>query len=185
MNTYIEIYDEVLSTEECTKIIQYINQSPNMRRGLIGEGVDVKAKDSWDIHNRFQNQTTVDTMIHGALSECLADYKSKHSELNSIGYWSLENNYNLQKYLPGGGYFTSHCEANFRTTCQRVVVWMIYLNTVTDGGGTKFPQYDLVTDAVEGRVVLWPASWTHFHHGVVSPSQFKYITTGWYSFVPQ
>ena len=86
MNTYIEIYDDVLSSEECAKIIQYINQSPNIQRGLIGEGVDVKAKDSWDIHSRFQNQTEVDTMIHGALSECLADYKVRNSELNSIGY---------------------------------------------------------------------------------------------------
>ena len=62
---------------------------------------------------------------------------------------------------------------------------MIYLNTVTDGGGTKFPQYDLVTDAVEGRVVLWPSGWTHFHHGVVSMTETKYIATGWYSFVPK
>ena len=64
-----------------------------------------------------------------------------------------------------------------------VVVWMIYLNTVTDDGGTRFPQYDLTTDAVAGRVVLWPTSWTHFHHGVVSKTQKKYIATGWYSFV--
>ena len=185
MNNFIELYDNALSPDQCDSIISYIDNFSGIKRGEIGAGVNLSMKDSWDIHNRFQNQTEVDTMIHGALSECLADYKVRNSELNSIGYWSLENNYNLQKYLPGGGYFTSHCEANFRTTCQRVVVWMIYLNTVTDGGGTKFPQYDLVTDAVEGRVVLWPASWTHFHHGVVSPSQFKYITTGWYSFVPQ
>ena len=55
--------------------------------------------------------------------------------------------------------------------------------TVTDDGGTKFPQYDLITDAVVGRVVIWTTSWTHFHHGIVSKTQRKYIATGWYSFV--
>lgn len=184
MNTYIEIYDDVLSSEECAKIIQYINQSPNIQRGLIGEGVDVKAKDSWDIHSRFQNQTEVDTMIHGALCKCYEDYKIKNPELNEIGFWGLENRYNLQKYLPGGGYPQPHCEAGHKNTCHRVVVWMIYLNTVTDDGGTKFPQHNLITDAVQGRAVFWPTSWTHYHHGVISQTQYKYLATGWYSYVP-
>ena len=183
MNNFIEVYDNVLTLEQCDNIINYIDTCPNIERGLMGMGVDVSKKDSWDIHNSFGNETDVDRMIHNALSECLKDYKIKNPELDSIGYWGLENRYNLQKYLPGGGYPQPHCEAGFITDAQRVVVWMIYLNTVTDDGGTRFPQYDLTTDAVAGRVVLWPTSWTHFHHGVVSKTQKKYIATGWYSFV--
>ena len=57
---------------------------------------------------------------------------------------------------------------------------MFYLNTVTDDGGTYFSNYDLTLDAVEGRLVIWPAYWTHFHKGIVSASQEKYIATGWY-----
>ena len=183
MNNFIEVYDNVLTLEQCDSIINYIDTCPNIERGLMGMGVDVSKKDSWDIHNLFGNETDVDRMIHNALSECLKDYKIKNPELDSIGYWGLENKYNLQKYLPGGGYPQPHCEAGFITDAQRVVVWMIYLNTVTDDGGTRFPQYDLTTDAVAGRVVLWPTSWTHFHHGVISKTQYKYIATGWYSFV--
>jgi len=59
---------------------------------------------------------------------------------------------------------------------------MIYLNTVSDGGGTKFTCYDETINAEEGRLVIWPASWTHTHHGCVSPTEHKYIATGWYSF---
>ena len=59
---------------------------------------------------------------------------------------------------------------------------MIYLNTVTDNGGTRFEVYDKELDAVEGRLVIWPAYWTHTHHGIVSETQEKYIATGWYSF---
>ena len=184
MNNFIEVYDNVLTLEQCDSIINYIDTCPNIERGLMGMGVDVSKKDSWDIHNSFGNETDVDRTIHNALSECLKDYKIKNPELDSIGYWGLENRYNLQKYLPGGGYPQPHCEAGFVDDSQRVIVWMIYLNTVTDEGGTRFPQYDLTTDAVAGRVVLWPTSWTHFHHGIISKTQEKYIATGWYSFLP-
>ena len=183
MNNFIEVYDNVLTLEQCNSIVDYINTCPNIERGFIGRGVHISIKDSWDIYNKFNDQTNVDRMINDALSQCVNDYKIKNPELNTIGCWRLENVYNLQKYLPGGGYPGPHCESTHKSDCNRVLVWMIYLNTVTDDGGTKFPQYDLITDAVVGRVVIWPTSWTHFHHGVVSKTQRKYIATGWYSFV--
>jgi len=184
MNNFIELYDNALSPDQCDSIISYIDNFSGIKRGEIGAGVNLSMKDSWDIHNRFQNQTEVDTMIHGALCKCYEDYKIKNPELNEIGFWGLENRYNLQKYLPGGGYPQPHCEAGHKNTCHRVVVWMIYLNTVTDDGGTKFPQHNLITDAVQGRAVFWPTSWTHYHHGVISQTQYKYLATGWYSYVP-
>lgn len=185
MNNFIELYDNALSPDQCDSIISYVDTSSRIERGQVGVGVDLSMKDSWDVHNKFSNKTEVDTMIHGALCECLDDYKIKNPQLNDIGYWGLENRYNLQKYLPGGGYPKPHCESGFISDSTRVFVWMIYLNTVTDDGGTNFPQYNLITDAVQGRAVLWPASWTHFHHGIISQTQYKYIATGWYSFIPQ
>ena len=37
-------------------------------------------------------------------------------------------------------------------------------------------------DAGEGRLVIWPAYWTHFHRGIISETETKYIATGWYTF---
>ena len=183
MNNFIGVYDNVLTLEQCDSIIHYIDNSPNIRRGMIASGVNTSMKDSWDINKLFRDENDVDRTIHTALKKCVKDYKIKNPELDVIGQWGLENKYNLQKYLPGGGYPQPHCEASFKNNCHRVIVWMIYLNTVTDDGGTRFPQYDLTTDAVAGRVVLWPTSWTHFHHGIISKTQYKYIATGWYSFL--
>ena len=183
MNDFIEVYDNVLTLEQCNTIIDYIDTCPNIGRGVTAKGVDPSKKDSWDITNEFSNETNVDHILYDALCQCLNDYKIKNPELANIEHWQLENGYNLQKYLPTGGYPQPHCEAAGKESSSRVLVWMIYLNTVTDNGGTRFPQYDLTTDAVAGRVVLWPTSWTHFHHGVVSKTQRKYIATGWFSFV--
>ena len=95
--------------------------------------------------------------------------------------WVIRDNYNLQKYSPGGGYHILHCE-NYNTGNHRtnILAWMYYLNTVREGGGTYFSNYDLTVNAEEGRLVIWPAYWTHFHKGIVSKTYDKYIGTGWF-----
>jgi len=60
---------------------------------------------------------------------------------------------------------------------------MIYLNTVSDGGGTKFKYFNHTENAVEGKVLIWPPDFTHTHKGVPSATEEKYIITGWYSYV--
>jgi hypothetical protein len=60
---------------------------------------------------------------------------------------------------------------------------MFYLNSIKDQGGTHFDQHNKTLKAKEGRLVIWPAYWTHFHRGVVSKTETKYIATGWCSFV--
>jgi hypothetical protein len=38
-------------------------------------------------------------------------------------------------------------------------------------------------EARKGRTLIWPPDFTHTHVGVVSPSQHKYIITGWFNFI--
>ena len=66
---------------------------------------------------------------------------------------------------------------------KRVLVWMLYLNTVTDLGGTEFDYQNFTCKAESGKMVIWPPYWTHFHKSQVSPSQVKYIMTGWFAYV--
>ena len=57
---------------------------------------------------------------------------------------------------------------------------MLYLNTVTDKGGTEFPYQHIITPAIKGNLIIWPAEFTHPHRGVISPTQKKCIVTGWF-----
>ena len=34
-----------------------------------------------------------------------------------------------------------------------------------------------------GKMVIWPPCWTHLHRSQVSPSEMKYILTGWMAYV--
>ena len=129
----------------------------------------------------FNNWTEPDKILASRLLPHIEQYRKAFREVDNVSVWELEALYNLQKYNPGQGYHAPHCE-NMDGPSPRILAWMVYLNTVNDKGGTYFTNYDVTTDAVEGRLVIWPAYWTHTHHGVTSETETKYIATGWYEF---
>ena len=74
--------------------------------------------------------------------------------------------------LPGGGFHKLHCEDDAPSR-NRVLVWSVYLNTVTDKGGTYFSSFNKTVKAKEGRLIIFPPYWTHHHKGVMSKTQTK------------
>ena len=186
MKDFIEIYDNALSSDECEKIVDYIN-GEELERGVFGSPdevvIDPQFKDSWEEKdNHFRRERDIDVLLHARLMDYTKRYRENHPQVDYINKWYLDITYNLQKYDPGGGYFGNHCESDGYGCMHRMLVWMIYLNTVTDGGGTRFDNYDRIVDAVQGRLVIWPAFLTHHHHGIMSKTQTKMIATGWFHF---
>ena len=86
----------------------------------------------------------------------------------------------IQWYKPGEGFYAWHVDGAHGHS-DRALVFTTYLNDVTDGGGTEFHHQRMVTSPVKGKTVIFPAALTHVHRGVVSPTQHKYLLTGWLS----
>tara|TARA_Y100000004_G_C8831478_1_gene376395 strand:- start:119 stop:730 length:612 start_codon:yes stop_codon:yes gene_type:complete len=119
------------------------------------------------------------------LQLCLEKYIKKYKYSNGGSPFTIIEPMNIQHYKPGEGYYQWHTErsgSNF-PQAARHLVFMTYLNTVTDKGGTEFYHQKVTTKAVAGKTLIWPADWTHQHRGVPSPTQEKTIITGWYSYV--
>lgn len=185
MQTFVNVYQGAVSSDDCKEIIDFINSSdlkPGVMSGRTGKDVNPKVKDSLDISLFFSDPCRPSSILGNALHFCVQDYVRRNSELDHIQEWGLFEGYNLQKYNPGQGYHASHCENAGGADSFRLLAWMVYLNTVNDGGGTAFDNYGFQTKAEEGSLLIWPAFWTHFHHGIVSPTETKYIATGWYSY---
>ena len=119
----------------------------------------------------------------GHLNDAADNYVSRFPLAAKTTVWKVEEFFNLQYYKPGGGYHLWHCErqSSSRSSTYRHLVWMIYLNDVPDGGTEWFHQ-DLYVPAKKGRVVIWPADWTHHHRGRKSDTSEKLIATGWFHF---
>lgn len=62
---------------------------------------------------------------------------------------------------------------------HRTLLWMVYLNDVTEGGETDFYYQRRSVQPRAGRMVIAPAYFTHTHRGRVPVSGDKYIVTSW------
>ena len=103
--------------------------------------------------------------------------------LDNVDPFEINFTFNMQRFLPGEGYHAFHCERASWVARARVGVWMIYLNDVHDRGWTEFFYQQHFEKAEAGKIVCWPSDFTHTHRGIVSPTETKYILTGWFTFV--
>ena len=170
-----------INEEICDQIVDYF-ESPEVvkKPGTTQAGYNLNIKDSFDSclfgHHR--------SLYMKELQRCIDEYRKDYEFCDSIAKWEVVEHVNVQKYIPGQCFKTWHCErmSNNPQSIRRVLVFMTYLNTVDDGGETEFYYQKIKVKPVKGKTLIWPAEWTHTHRGLPSPTQEKYIVTGWMSF---
>lgn len=172
----------------CDELIDIYNKSDRKFMGTIGGKDFPQPEYKQDTEIGFSVNTillnSVEDKYLKELAKCCNKYKEEYIYSNIWGYWKIIENFKLQHYKPNEGYHIWHaerCDAKigFR---DRHLVWMTYLNDVDDGGETEFYYQNLKVKPRKGLTLIWPADWTHTHHGLTSPTQHKYIMTGWYSY---
>ena len=55
----------------------------------------------------------------------------------------------------------------------------LYLNTIKEGGETEFLYLNKRVKAKVGRMIIFPAGYTHTHRGNPPIGEEKYIATTW------
>lgn len=168
----------------CDYMIENHNTDANIRPGgFVGDGgeivVDKSVKDSEDVIVPFDSPVYKRYM--DGLSECHQQYKKDYVWSDRVSNYDIES-LQTQRYDPGGGFKTYHTERMGPDKAYRHLVYMTYLNDVDDGGETEFYYQDLKVKPRKGLTLIWPADWTHTHRGIPSPSETKYIATGWWQF---
>ena len=207
--SFIEIYDDLLDSNSCQSVIQYFNQFKDKDKYRFIHSRDTETKKSIDFNVDFaeiDNEIPYtpfrqfNTILLPPVVEAIGRYKITYPFLDNIASWCLRSGYNIQYYSEGQGYSGLHCEHASRwkninnqeldlgslnaedhsLPGDRMLVWMMYLNDAQSG--TEFPHQATTIQPKEGRVVVWPAYWTHPHKGVTPNKGDKYIATGWCSF---
>ena len=170
----------------CDELIDHYNSIPveKKNKGHYSKNgkniVDTDIKDSLDC--TLDGQTDVGHKYGNHLDSCISQYIDKYPDCNTCTEWGIVENVRMQYYVPGGGFKIFHTERASKNN-DRHLVFMTYLNDIDDGGGTEFKLQKMKVKAEKGKTVIWPSDWTHTHRGIVSPSQEKYIVTGWWSFM--
>ena len=190
MTNFIQRTSGALSQQECDGVIDFFES--NKERHFAGTS---GAQQKSDPKNKIDTEILINLKelcenkklepVGRVLYDAWGEYTQKHPFLSKVTSWSIDHKFKIQKYNPNEAYFAEHCEndgAKDGNMERRLIALMVYLNTVTDGGQTRFPTQNISFSPKVGDILMWPAYWTHPHHGIASPTQTKYIITGWYVF---
>jgi hypothetical protein len=182
----------ILDLSICDKLLEYFNEQKKLgktKKGSVNlngtENINKKIKESIELNFNINEQPTCFNNYLKILQLSLDEYIKQYHFCNEYGPFSIINGTNLQVYPKGGGYKIYHTERinNIEPYTSRHLVFMTYLNDVTDEGETEFYYQKIKIKPRKGLTVIWPADWTFTHRGIPSPTQEKAIITGWYNFI--
>jgi prolyl 4-hydroxylase len=178
----------------CDDLINYFD---NCKYKMVGEVGQAKGKDETTFEGKIDKTVKASTDLsitsfnndkeiknyYKELDKVLELYKDKYKYCDLLqGRWTVCEKWNIQKYEPKEGFYAWHTERICLENSARHLVFMTYLNDVTDGGETEFYYQKLKVQPKKGLTIIWPADWTFTHKGITSDTQSKYICTGWYSY---
>ena len=187
----IGIFDGLFPPEYCKKWIEYFDKidASGMSYSRV-QGMDRPSHVNKDQAVDFPNcsiYTNEELRIEcndfntGFWNVCYKLYVEKYSVLQNADPHKIYT-IKIQKTSPGGGYHAWHAEDATRYHSLRILTFILYLNDVDDGGETEFLYLSKRVQPKTGRMVIWPAGFTHTHRGNPPLKGDKYIVTGWVEF---
>ena len=190
LNNFIH-EDYISDVNICDGLIKWFHSNKKFHvSGIVAaakdQTKDPKLKKSTDLPFNLDNimkEVKVVGSYGNELQFILERYLKVYSLSNQVEPFGINEPVNIQYYKPYEGFTAIHSErSGFKSTIGRHLAFQTYLNTVQDGGETEFIYQQYKCKAVKGKTLIWPVDWTHSHRGIVSPTEDKYIITGWYTF---
>lgn len=188
---FIAIYRDVYPEGYCQHLIKEFDRLVESGAGYNrqrGEGAPKHSKNDMQLELNFGvhtaasfNGTAASRVFFDGLQRCYDAYTEQYSLLKEGKITGTAMK--MQRTDPGGGYHVWHGEQGNGDRAERVLVYMLYLNTLTaeEAGETEFLYQQCRLQPTENTMVLWPATFTHAHRGnTVFGERSKYIVTGWF-----
>jgi hypothetical protein len=188
---FIKMYPNLYPDGYCQHLIDEFERLVQSGAGTNrqnGEGASRHWKD--DLHLNlnmgvhtvapFEDKLTTNMFFKG-LQACYDHYATEFSTLKDARIRATHMK--MQRTDPGGGYHIWHSEQGNGEHADRVLVYMLYLNSLDEGEGgeTEFLYQRKRIRPEANTMLLWPATFTHTHRGnTVLGDQSKYIVTGWF-----
>ena len=187
---FLGVFDGFLTHEYCLSLIQYLTEME--RAGMVYSRQELKDSSTLQkndftvfIHQAIHLPKTaavIQPFMKAFWDECYKRYMEQYPILETAGTHGIFS-MRLQRTPVGGGYHIWHTEALNKMNMSRIVAFALYLNDVEEGGETEYLYQHRRVKAKEGRMVIWPAGFTHVHRGNTPLSNEKYILTGWLELV--
>ncbi len=179
-DNFILIYDDAFSSDECQKIREHLDI-------LEKRSILINSKEQSHLYNQDSVSLSHDYTLpawslfgenmFSVIQSCVDEYINFYSILDSKSY--LMYDLKLKKIPVGGGFHQWHYENGGVVSSSREFVVQIYLNDDFEGGETEFLYLNQRVQAKTGRVIIFPAGYTHTHRGNPPIGNTKYLATTW------
>lgn len=185
--------DNSLCEELCNEIIELYECDETKYDGMTFGGLQKKIKNTTDLIIPQNNEKwkKIEQCLYKELHKNISKYieqincVSYNPEFNNGRDTHIFKNDNLdvrtfivQKYEKNKGEYVYHNDFGFENGKYRVITCLWYLNCVEEGGETQFwDSYKIKPKT--GKIILFPATWTFQHRGLMPKSSNKYIITNW------
>ena len=182
LNDFISVIDNCISKDDCQQYIDWIEHY--ISNGLVfKERVNYHSKDHFTINS---NNDTSFNLLSGdniclkflpSITKSVNDYLTKFSLLKEEKLLIYDTK--VKKIPIGGGFHKWHYENSGLQVSHRKLVVQVYLNTIEEGGETEFLYINKRIKAQQGRLIIFPAAFTHTHRGNPPIGKDKYILSTW------
>jgi|TARA_R110002124_G_scaffold264096_1_gene430622 hypothetical protein len=187
IENHIGIFPNAMSKKICKDYIKYFKEiKDTLKHPRYTKTAHAVSDTSTNIYSNIFDHGVSSKYINAAASEIIwskyIDYSKKYSVLNNLKKHAIID-IKIQRTDIGEGYHVWHCENEGISTRSRLLAFMIYLNNVKEGGETEFLYQHKRIKAEEGKLLIWPAQFTHTHRGNMPISNTKYVLTGWIEYI--
>ena len=173
MKKYIKVYDDVLSKEQCSALIDRFEKNEGQQK-----------KESWrDVRNFTELNINQHENWKDAVHKLYNVYRMNVERYKQeVGITPLQwpdkfgfEEIRFKRYLPNDkDEFKEHVDVGDYDSARRFLVFFLYLKD-NYGGQTSFSEYDTVVSPKAGRLLMFPPTWTYLHTGHKPLKTPKYI----------
>ena len=180
---YIRVYDDALSPDFCTRLIDGFEQTTalQMRNGKgVREGLELSAWTELDV-GRLADKAFMGFFLD-QLERSLDRYNRDIGLGIAVPLRPRTDRLILKRYRPGGDEsFQPHFDS-IDAVSGRYMVFLWYLNDVAQGGETEFCDLGIKIAPRAGRLLMFPPYWMFQHAGRPPLSGDKYILSTYLMF---
>jgi hypothetical protein len=198
VDNFIGIFPNAIPYSLCDSVVEYFKKVQDLgltknRKQSDGAPSIMKDSESYLLSNThglidYDNEIIANTdsgifeVFSQSVWDCYQLYVEKYGVLESISKHGISPTVKIQKSSPGSGYHVWHCENDTFFRGNRILLVILYLNDVTEGGETEFLYQSIRVKPKKGTLLFCPSGYTHTHRGNPPLSGDKYIITSWIEF---
>jgi hypothetical protein len=178
LQSYIQTFDTAMAPDFCAQMVANFERMAHLHVGKNREFRDNLDQSAW-------TELNISPLMDDAFQGFFVDQIQRHLALYNrrlgltidVPMRPRMESVRIKRYRAGTGeHFQPHFDS-IDTSTNRYLVFLWYLNDVTEGGETVFCDLDVSVSARAGRLLMFPPYWMFQHAGQPPVSNDKYIVS--------